>query len=136
MQTNRACLLMLLGRGYGCATAIAMSQTSSCLTSESGSTAFIGQLRRLYSNTSIDSSTWKQQGFPFATGNAIALVTNDSTCAVGAEAYLQAGGRQGVTQAFVAAIGTTGYVVAPPSTGPGVLYWFDSNWTFKQRAQG
>jgi hypothetical protein len=48
------------------------------------------------------------------------------------EAYLQAGGRQGVTQAFVAAIGTTGYVVAPPSTGPGVLYWFDSNWTFKQ----
>jgi hypothetical protein len=134
LLTGSVSLLAALVVAVACRPPAALGQSPVCSTAEPGASLLIGGLRRLYENPAIDSAAWKQGGMPFARGSAITLVTNDSTCAAALQAYNQLGGSP-VSQVYVAAVGTTGYVVRAPLPGGGSagMTWLDSNWIFKSR---
>jgi hypothetical protein len=135
---------LLLGAALGSVPPAALGQSSACLTAEPHGSTFVGNLRSLYADSRIDSLRWKAEGFPFATGTAISLVTDHKTCTSAVKAFNQASQRANtpgaVSQVYVARIGSSGYVVmTPQETGPGEWYsnyWFTTKWVLKQRMVG
>ena len=136
---RRSLLELFLGAGLlACRPPPALGQTSACLTTEPRATSFLGSVRHWYGLVGADSSQWKANGFPFATGSAITLVTDTATCSLAVTAYNQASGRAGtaraVTQVYVAKVGSTGYVVTTTqgATGEWTSYLtFDKRWRSK-----
>ena len=111
----------------------ALSQSGACLTAEPRASAFIAGVRHMYSLAGADSLRWKAH-VPFASGSAIALVTDNATCVLAVAAYNKASGRAGTTYAttkvYVAKIGATGYVV---TTTQGATGEWTSHYTFDKR---
>jgi hypothetical protein len=120
-----------------------LGQSNPCLTAEPRAEAFINGLRQQYEDIGADSTAWQAHGAPFATGSAITLVTDSTTCAAALTAYNTASGRAGTddaaTQVYVARIGTTEYVVMTTQRASGewvTLYFFDSDWHLKDSLLG
>jgi hypothetical protein len=120
-----------------------LGQSSPCLSAQPTAGNFIHSLRRHYAQIGADSTAWKANGTPYATGSAITLVTDSTTCASALDAYNTASGRAGTedaaTQVYVARIGTTGYVVTTTQGATGdwlTFYYFDNDWHFKTSAMG
>jgi hypothetical protein len=85
----------------------------------------------------VDTVWMKSQGFPYATPDAITLVTQSSTCKSAIAAYNKATGTTPpLASVCVVALGKKGYVVMNPQdhTGDYQSMWvFDTRWTMKQR---
>jgi hypothetical protein len=137
----RASIAML---ALSCRPPAVIAQSSACLSADPLASSFVSSVRALYADPRIDSTKWKSSGFPFTTGAAISLVTDNKTCASAVKAFNQSSKRantpQAVTQLYVARIGSTGYVVMfPQETGPGewrTYYWFTTRWVLKQQMAG
>jgi hypothetical protein len=128
--------VLLLG-GTACAPLVGQT-TTACITKDPDKTYFITTLRIMYDSVGADSVAWKANGYPFATGAAISLVTSKSTCSSALAAYNRQS-RRAVTQVLVAKLGSTGYVVMSPQdrTGEwGSYMWFDTKWSFKGTLAG
>jgi len=122
----------------GCTPPSLAAQTVSCYTGLEAD-AFAALTRRKYAAVGADSIGWKANGFPFATGNAIQLVTDPAVCDSAVAAVNQLRSSWGMTgtivKAFVVKIGISGYVVSTIEDAAGEFrpnYWFDSAWTLKQ----
>lgn len=134
-------MLVWLQFAASCAPTTALGQSNSCLTAVPDGTIFLGSLRRLYADPTIDSVKWKSAGFPFATGSAISLVTDNRICSAAVKAFNDAskltGTPDAVSQVYVAKIGSTGYVVMTPQENPPgewhTGYWFTTKWVLKQQ---
>lgn len=144
LQASITISALLLAAAAGCVPPPVLGQSSACLTADPLGGSFIGSLQALYADPRIDSVKWKAQGFPFATGTAISLVTDSRICASAVKAFNQASQRANtpgaVTQVYVAKIGSGGYVVmSSQETGPGEwrsYYWFTTKWVLKQQMAG
>jgi len=118
-------------------------QTSPCLTAQPRAGNFIYGLRKQYSRVGADSIGWKANGIPYATGSAITLVSDSTTCAAALNAYNTTAASEGsthtATQVYVARIGTSGYVVMTTQFAVGewtVWYYFDNDWNLKTSVMG
>ncbi len=146
MTRNRRTVFLthaLIPMVMACMPPAAMAQAPVCLTEDPTAAVLVGSLRKLYADPAIDSTSWKNAGFPFATGSAIALETSDSVCSLAVTAYNLAAGigntPEALSQAYVARIGATGYVVSSPRAQVGewrTRFWFDTAWVFKQVMKG
>lgn len=85
----------------------------------------------------MDTVWMKSQGLPYATPDAITLVTQSSTCKSAVAAYNQAAGITPLlASVYVAKLGKKGYVVMNPKDHAGdyqAMWVFDAQWAMKRR---
>jgi hypothetical protein len=128
----RSCLVLLLWAAL--TTGSLEAQGSYCRTAADTAGPFLASLQGSYDI--VDTVWMKSQGFPYATPEAVTLVTQPSTCKSAVAAYNKATGiTPPLASVYVAALGKKGYVIMNPQDHAGdyqSMWVFDTHWTMKQ----
>jgi hypothetical protein len=128
----QSCVVLLLWAAL--TTGSVEAQGSSCRAAADTAGPFVASLQGSYDG--MDTVWMKSQGLPYATPDAIKLVTQSSTCKAAVAAYNQATGiTPPLASVYVAALGKKGYVVMNPKEHAGdyqAMWVFDTQWTMKR----